>query len=59
MVYGLYNSPINFLNPRHRLVYVLACGLVASSLLYVIIIQSSSVEVENKWFKDIVQSIFC
>uniref|UniRef100_A0A1X7UT70 Uncharacterized protein n=1 Tax=Amphimedon queenslandica TaxID=400682 RepID=A0A1X7UT70_AMPQE len=50
--------PINFLNPRHRLVYVLACGLVASSLLNIILQSSSSVEVENKWFKDIVQNIY-
>ena len=51
----LYYSPINFLDPRHRLVYVLACGVIASSLLFHII-QSSSLDINNRWLSDIIGS---
>ena len=46
------SSPLNFLNPRHRLVYVLACGVIASQW-YELIMISANINV-NKWASPIV-----
>ena len=45
-------SPINFLNPRHRLVYVLACGALASQWFGLLEITMS--HNTNKWATPIV-----
>ena len=45
-------SPINFLNPRHRLVYVLACGALASQWFRLLEITMSLNT--NKWATPIV-----
>ena len=47
-------SPVNFLNPRHRLVYVLACGALASQWFGVLTLSSYSTNDVNKWGTPIV-----
>ena len=54
-LYIYYNSPINYLEPKHRLVYVLACGLLASPLLS-LIISNGNIELDNRWAEVIVHS---
>ena len=47
-------SPVNFLNPRHRLVYVLACGALASQWFGLLTVSSYSTNDVNKWATPIV-----
>ena len=51
-IFICYFSPINFLNPRHRLVYVLACGALASQWFGLLATRSLNI---NKWATPIVQ----
>ncbi|XP_019861006.1 PREDICTED: uncharacterized protein LOC109589343 isoform X2 [Amphimedon queenslandica] len=45
--------PINFLNPRHRLVYVLACGALASTWFHAL--NTGDFSDVNKWAASIVK----
>ena len=49
----LLYSPINFLNPRHRVIYMLAFGVIGSQLASLLV--NSSSLTTNQWGAPIVQ----
>ena len=50
-------SPINFLNPRHRLVYTVACAAQSSLWLQLLFISWNIDTIGNKWTSLIVKGM--